>query len=61
MLPIGALIAAFAISNSQEVKVRWIFGDAVQVPLIVVIVIALVAGLIIGWVAAKLGSRHSTE
>ena len=57
LVVIGALIAAFAISNSQDVKVRWIFGDPVFAPLILVIGIALVAGLAIGWIAAKLSGR----
>ena len=59
LVVIGALIAAFAISNNQEVKVRWIFGDPVFAPLILVIVIALVAGLVLGWIASKLSGRGS--
>ncbi len=59
LVVIGALIAAFAISNSQDVKVRWIFGDPVFAPLILVIGIALVAGLVLGWIIAKLSSRGS--
>lgn len=54
---IGALIALFAVLNTDQTEVDWIFGDPVQTPLIVVIAVALAAGLIIGWTAAKLGRR----
>lgn len=56
---IGALIAIFAITNLDPVPVSWIFGDPVSTPLIVVIAIALVAGLAIGWLLAKLSARNS--
>ena len=56
---IGALIALFAVLNTRDVTVDWIFGTPVETPLIVVIVVALVAGLIIGWIAAKLSGRSS--
>lgn len=59
LVVIGALIAAFAISNRDEVRVRWIFGDPVSTPLILVIAIALVAGLVLGWIIAKLSGRNS--
>lgn len=59
LVVLGALIAAFALSNLEDVKVRWIFGDAVDVPLIAVIGISLVAGLVIGWLGAKLTGRNS--
>lgn len=60
LLVVGALAALFAVFNSQNVQVHWIFGSAVNTPLIIVIVIAFVAGGLIGWIAAKLGNRDHT-
>lgn len=54
---LGALIALFAVVNSRDVAVRWIFGDPIQTPLIAVIVVSLVVGVAIGWLAAKLHRR----
>ncbi|MEN0013699.1 MAG: LapA family protein, partial [Solirubrobacteraceae bacterium] len=61
LIVIGALAALFAVFNSQNVQVHWIFGDAVNTPLILVIAIAFVAGAVIGWIAAKLGGRNRTN
>lgn len=60
LIVVGALIAIFAIVNLQDVEVDWIFGR-VQTPLILALVVALVAGIIIGWLAAKLGNRGSNS
>ena len=57
LVVIGALIALFAVFNSQNVEVRWIFGDPIQTPLILAIAVTLVAGMAIGWLTAKLNSR----
>ena len=60
LVVIGALIALFAVFNSQNVEVKWWFtGDPIQTPLILAIFVALVAGAAIGWLAAKLSGRHS--
>ncbi len=58
LVVLGALIALFAVFNSRDVDVRWIFGDPIQTPLILVIVISLVVGIAIGWLAAILRGRH---
>lgn len=57
LVVIGALIALFAVLNTREVTVDWIFGTPVQTPLILVIVVAFVAGAAIGWIVAKLSNR----
>lgn len=59
LVAIGALVALFAVFNSQEVEVRWIFGDPIQTPLILAIAVTFIAGSIIGWLVAKLGGRSS--
>jgi len=43
----GGLLAAFAVLNTGDVKVNWIFGSF-ETPLIIVILICLGAGLAIG-------------
>ncbi|MDO9356704.1 MAG: LapA family protein [Solirubrobacteraceae bacterium] len=54
---VGALIAIFAVTNRDPVRVNWIFGETASTPLILVIAITLVAGFVIGWLVAKLGNR----
>ena len=43
----GGLLAAFAVLNTGEVEVNWIFGSF-STPLIIVILVCLAAGLAIG-------------
>ncbi len=57
LVALGALVALFAVFNSQNVEVRWIFGDPIQTPLILAIAVTFVAGATIGWLVAKLGGR----
>lgn len=57
LVVIGALIALFAVFNSQNVEVRWIFGQPIETPLILAIAVTLAAGIAIGWIGAKLNSR----
>lgn len=58
LVVLGALAALFAVFNSRRVEVRWIFGDPVETPLILVIVISLLIGVLIGWLSAKLRTRR---
>ena len=46
---LGALLALFAVLNSQSVTVHWIFTTS-QMPLIVVIVLCTAVGGLLGWV-----------
>ena len=59
LIAVGALVALFAVFNSQNVEVKWIFGDPIQTPLILAIGVTFIAGAIIGWLVAKLGGRGS--
>jgi uncharacterized integral membrane protein len=47
-----ALIVAFAFENLGDVKVDWIFGSG-KAPLIVVIVVSLLVGILITYVAER--------
>ena len=59
LIALGALVALFAVFNSQNVEVRWIFGDPIQTPLILAIAVTFFAGAAIGWLFAKLSGRGS--
>jgi uncharacterized integral membrane protein len=49
-----AIVVAFAVDNSQDVEVGWLFGEG-SLPLWVVIVATFVVGNLAGYVA---GRRH---
>ena len=55
-LIIGALVAAFAVVNLDEVEVNWIFGTA-QTPLIIVIAVSFGLGAAAGWIGATARRR----
>lgn len=57
LIAFGALAAIFAVLNSDEVRVRWIFGSPIQTPLILVILVSLLVGAIIGGLATLLVRR----
>ena len=59
LVVVGVLVGLFAAVNTRDVEVSWVFGDPLQTPLILVIGLALLAGLIIGWLAATLRHRGS--
>jgi uncharacterized integral membrane protein len=61
LVAVGALVALFAVFNSQNVEVRWIFGDPIQTPLILAIGVTFLAGAVTGWLFAKLGGRGRNE
>jgi len=56
-LVLGAVATAFALLNTGDVKVNWIFGSA-QTPLIVVIVVSLVAGVLLDRIVAVVRRRR---
>ena len=49
---LGALAVVFAVLNLGKVNVNWIIG-VWRTPLIVVIVVGLLLGTVIGWIAAS--------
>ncbi len=51
----GGLVAAFAVLNTGDVKVNWVFGTF-ETPLIIVILVCLAAGLAIGLASGWRGS-----
>src|SRR4051812_35834094 len=58
---IGAVFALFAVQNRDNVQVRWIFGDPIDTPLILALLVVFAAGAAIGWLVAKLGTRKSRQ
>lgn len=50
---LGAFAALFAVFNSRNVEVRWFFGDPIQTPLILVIVVCLAVGFAGGWIVGR--------
>lgn len=59
LVVVGVLVGLFAAVNTRDVEVSWVFGDPLQTPLILVIALTLVAGLVLGWLAATLRHRGS--
>ena len=55
-LVVGALLAVFAVLNTDKVEVNWILGTA-QTPLILVIVFNLALGFAGGYLLARRGAR----
>ena len=53
---LGALVVLFAVLNLDEVQVNWIVATW-DTPLIVVILLSLLVGTAIGWIASQ---RRST-
>jgi uncharacterized integral membrane protein len=54
---LAVVITVFAVVNFGEVKVDWVFGSG-KAPLIVVIVISLVVGILITYVAERRVGRR---
>lgn len=52
----GALVAVFAVLNTDEVEVNWVFGT-LRTPLIVVILVCLAIGLAVGLAGGRRGAR----
>lgn len=56
MLVAAGLIAAFAVLNTGEVEVNWVFGTF-STPLIIVILVCLAVGLLAGIAGSGVRSR----
>lgn len=57
LVVLAVLIAVFAVLNLEEVSVNWIVGSG-RVPLIVVIVVSLIVGILITYVAERRAGRR---
>lgn len=53
---LGALVVLFAVLNLDDVQVNWIVATW-DTPLIVVILLSLLVGTAIGWIASQRRSR----
>ena len=57
---VGVLVAvgiAFALDNSHEVKIGWVFGEG-RAPLVVALLIAFALGAAVGWLGHWLRGRR---
>jgi uncharacterized integral membrane protein len=57
-LVIGAVVAAFAVVNRDDVEIDWLATTS-QTPLIVVIALAFLLGALAGWLASAVHRRRS--
>ncbi len=57
-LVVGALVAAFALLNLDDVKVNWIVGTD-HTPLIVVVAVAFLCGMVIDRLIARAKRRRA--
>ncbi len=57
LVGLAALFIAFALTNLNEVKVHWIIGSG-RAPLIIVIVISLLVGIVLTYLADRLSRRR---
>jgi uncharacterized integral membrane protein len=54
---LAVFITLFAVLNLESVEVNWIFGSG-QVPLIVVIVVSLLVGIVLTYLAERRARRR---
>ncbi len=54
---LAVLVTLFAVLNTDQVKVDWIFGSG-EAPLIIVIVISLLVGVILTHFAERRGGKR---
>jgi uncharacterized integral membrane protein len=54
---LAALITLFAVLNLESVEVNWIFGSG-EAPLIIVIVISVLFGIVLTYLAERRASRR---
>ncbi|HYM54123.1 MAG TPA: hypothetical protein VES97_02085 [Solirubrobacteraceae bacterium] len=57
LVVLAILATLFAVLNVRQVKVDWIFGSN-HAPLIVVIVISLLAGIVLTYLAERLARKR---
>jgi uncharacterized integral membrane protein len=57
LVVLAVLVTLFAVLNTEQVKVDWIFGSG-DAPLIIVIVISLLVGVILTHFAERRGSKR---
>jgi uncharacterized integral membrane protein len=56
MVVLAVLITLFAVLNGKQVKVNWIAGSG-KAPLIIVIVISLLVGILLTYIAERRSGR----
>jgi putative membrane protein len=58
-LVVGAIVAAFAVVNLDDVEVDWIFTSS-QTPLIVVIALSFALGAVAGWAFTQIRRKRKS-
>lgn len=58
LVTLAVLITLFAVFNTDEVKVDWIFGHT-HAPLIIVIVVSLLVGVVLTYFAERSATARS--
>jgi uncharacterized integral membrane protein len=54
---VAVVATLFAVLNTGSVEVNWIFGSG-HAPLIIVIVISVLAGIVLTYMAERISRRH---
>jgi uncharacterized integral membrane protein len=57
LVVLAVLVTLFAVLNTDEVKVHWVFGSG-KAPLIIVIVVSLLVGVILTHFAERRGAKR---
>jgi uncharacterized integral membrane protein len=57
MVSLAVLVTLFAVLNLKEVKVDWIIGSG-HAPLIVVIVVSVLVGIVLTYMAERINRRR---
>ncbi|HYM45011.1 MAG TPA: lipopolysaccharide assembly protein LapA domain-containing protein [Solirubrobacteraceae bacterium] len=57
MVVLAILVTLFAVLNLEAVKVNWIFGTG-EAPLIIVIVISVLVGIVLTYLAGRRASKR---
>ncbi len=57
LLVVAILATLFAVTNLEEVKVHWIIGSG-HAPLIIVIVVAILGGIVLTYLAERLARKR---
>ncbi len=56
---LAVVVTLFAVLNTESVEVNWIFGSG-HAPLIVVIVISVLVGIVLTYMAERLSRRRKS-
>lgn len=58
IVALALVAAALALDNLQDVTIGWVIGDT-DAPLVIVLVVAFVLGLALGWLVGRKDGREA--